>query len=56
MVTSLSNAVVTILLNNILMRLAGSDGVASITIILYTRVFSLPHIWLFFWYIAYNKL
>ena len=37
MVTSLSNAVVTILLNNILMRLAGSDGVASITIILYTQ-------------------
>ncbi len=37
MVTNLSMGVVTLLLNLILMDLAGSDGVASITIILYTQ-------------------
>ncbi len=37
MVTNLSMSVVTLLFNNILMRLAGSDGVASITIILYAQ-------------------
>jgi len=37
MVTNLSMGVVTILLNNILMRMCGSDGVASITIILYAQ-------------------
>lgn len=37
MVTSLSNGVVTILFNNVLMRLAGADGVAAITIILYAH-------------------
>lgn len=37
MVTSLSNGIVTILFNNVLMRLAGSDGVAAITIILYAH-------------------
>lgn len=35
MVTQLSNAVITALFNLILMRMAGSDGVAAITIILY---------------------
>lgn len=35
MVTQLSNAVITVLFNLILMRMAGSDGVAAITIILY---------------------
>ncbi|MDR2046297.1 MAG: NAD(P)H-dependent oxidoreductase [Clostridiales bacterium] len=37
MVGRLSTAVVAVLFNNILMRLAGSIGVASITIILYTQ-------------------
>ncbi|ULQ60990.1 MATE family efflux transporter [Brucepastera parasyntrophica] len=37
MVTSLSASVVALLLNNILMRMAGSDGVASITIIMYAQ-------------------
>lgn len=35
MVTNLSNAVITFAFNLILMRMAGSDGVAAITIILY---------------------
>lgn len=35
MVSQLSNAVITVLFNLILMKLAGSDGVAAITIILY---------------------
>lgn len=39
MVTNLSGALVTALFNNILMKLAGGDGVASITIILYTQSF-----------------
>lgn len=37
MVANLSMGVVTILLNNLLMRLCGADGVASITIILYAQ-------------------
>ena len=37
MVTNFSICIVTILLNNIVMRLAGSDGVAAITIILYMQ-------------------
>lgn len=37
MVTNLSQSVITILLNNVLMKLAGTDGVASITIILYAQ-------------------
>lgn len=37
MVTNLSVCIVTILLNNIVMRLAGSDGVAAITVILYMQ-------------------
>ncbi len=37
MVTSLSAGVVIVLLNNVLIRLAGSDGVAAITVILYLR-------------------
>ena len=37
MVGSLSSGIVTLLLNNILMRLAGADGVAAITIILYAQ-------------------
>lgn len=37
MVTSLSSGVVAIILNNILMRIGGADGVASITIILYVQ-------------------
>jgi len=37
MVTNLSQSVITILFNNILMRLAGESGVASITIILYAQ-------------------
>ncbi len=37
MVSSLSSGVVTILLNRILMRLGGANGVASITIILYVQ-------------------
>lgn len=37
MVTSLSSGMVTIILNNILMRISGADGVASITIILYVQ-------------------
>ena len=37
MVTNLSICIVTILLNNIVMRFAGSDGVAAITIILYMQ-------------------
>lgn len=37
MVTSLSQSVITILFNNILMRMAGENGVASITIILYAQ-------------------
>lgn len=37
MVTNLSQSVITILFNNILMRLAGQDGVAAITIILYAQ-------------------
>lgn len=37
MVTNLSQSVITILFNNILMRLAGENGVASITIILYVQ-------------------
>ena len=39
MVTNLSVCIVTILLNNIVMRLAGSDGVAAITVILYMQTF-----------------
>ena len=35
MVTNLANAIITYLFNIILMRLAGADGVASITILLY---------------------
>lgn len=35
MVTELSNAIITFLYNIVMMRLVGSDGVASITIILY---------------------
>jgi putative MATE family efflux protein len=35
MVTQISNAVITLVFNLILMRMAGSDGVAAITIILY---------------------
>lgn len=35
MVSNLSNAVITVLFNLILMRIAGADGVAAITIILY---------------------
>ena len=37
MVTNLFIGIVTMLLNNILMRMVGSDGVASITIILYAQ-------------------
>lgn len=37
MVTNLSVCVVTILMNNIVMGLAGSDGVAAITIVLYLQ-------------------
>lgn len=37
MVSVLAFSVVSILFNNILMRLAGSDGVAALTIILYTQ-------------------
>jgi len=37
MVTNLSGCVVMILMNNVVMRLAGSDGVAAITIILYMQ-------------------
>lgn len=37
MVTNLSMSVVTLLFNNIMMKMAGSDGVASITIILYAQ-------------------
>ena len=37
MVTSLSTSVVILLLNNILMRMIGPDGVASITIIMYAQ-------------------
>lgn len=37
MVTNLSQSVITILFNNILMQMAGQDGVASITIILYAQ-------------------
>ena len=39
MVTNLSVCIVTILLNNIVMRLAGADGVAAITIIFYMLAF-----------------
>lgn len=35
MVSQLANAVVTVMFNNILMRMTGADGVAAITIILY---------------------
>lgn len=37
MVTNMSVCVVTILLNNIVMRFAGSDGVAAITVVLYMQ-------------------
>lgn len=37
MVSNLSNAVVTYLFNIVMMRLAGADGVASITILLYAQ-------------------
>lgn len=37
MVTMLSTSVITIVFNNILIRLAGADGVAAITIILYIQ-------------------
>lgn len=37
MVTNLSNAVITFLFNNIMLRLAGENGVAAITIILYAQ-------------------
>lgn len=37
MVTNISAGIITLLLNNILMALAGSNGVASITIILYVQ-------------------
>lgn len=37
MVTNLSQSVITILFNNILIQMAGQDGVASITIILYAQ-------------------
>lgn len=37
LVTAVATGVVTLLLNNILIRLAGSDGVASVTIILYAQ-------------------
>ena len=37
MVTNMSVCVVTILLNNIVMRYAGSDGVAAITVVLYMQ-------------------
>lgn len=37
MVTSLSQSVITILFNNVLMRMAGENGVAAITIILYVQ-------------------
>lgn len=39
MVTNLSVCFVTILLNNIVIRLAGSDGVAAITVVLYMQTF-----------------
>lgn len=38
MVTNLSGSIITILMNNILMSLAGADGVASITVILYIQM------------------
>ena len=38
MVTNLSMGIVTLLFNKILMRLAGADGVAAITIILYAQM------------------
>lgn len=37
MITNLSNSVITLLFNVLMMKFAGSDGVAAITIILYTR-------------------
>lgn len=37
MVSSLSASVVALLFNNILIRLAGSDGVASVSIIMYAQ-------------------
>lgn len=37
MVTNLSNAVITFLFNNIMLKLAGENGVAAITIILYAQ-------------------
>lgn len=37
MVSNVSVCVVTVLLNNIVMRLAGSDGVAAITVVLYMQ-------------------
>lgn len=39
MVTNLSQSIITFLFNVILMRLAGSDGVAAITILLYAQFF-----------------
>lgn len=39
MVNNLSQSIITFLLNIILMRLAGSDGVAAITILLYAQFF-----------------
>lgn len=39
MVTNLSVCFITILLNNIVIRLAGSDGVAAITVVLYMQMF-----------------
>ncbi len=37
MVTQLSNAIMTFLFNIVLMRLAGENGVAAITILLYAE-------------------
>lgn len=37
MITNLSNSVITLLFNILMMKFAGSDGVAAITIILYTQ-------------------
>lgn len=37
MITNLSNSVITLLFNVMMMKFAGSDGVAAITIILYTQ-------------------
>ncbi len=39
MVTNLSNAIVTLLFNQTMLKLAGNDGVAAITVILYAQFF-----------------